>query len=260
MLEDFKVEFCDTTFECVDSGFKKNEPIDVIIRPEDLKILEENDAKSLIKAEVLSCVFKGDHYQVTLLANENEFIAHDTAYYEIGQKVGLYIKPFDLHIMRKARIINEIYTEMAAENKVLISGAEFDCVCNLPAGTPVKVSVDFDDIEIMDDEADGTIGGKVVSSIYKGSYYQCIVRADDNYQFFIDTDDEWLKGDRVGIKIKPDCFIIEKRDADAPEVAPVVVVDDVDTALQEQLAEELKEEAIENGEEIAENKGDDIVE
>ncbi len=261
MLEDFKVEFCDTTFECVDSGFKKNEPIDVIIRPEDLKILEENDAKSLIKAEVLSCVFKGDHYQVTLLANENEFVAHDTAYYEIGQKVGLYIKPFDLHIMRKARIINEIYTEMAAENKVLISGGEFDCVCNLPAGTPVKVTVDFDDVEIMDDEADGTIGGKIVSSIYKGSYYQCVVRADDNYQFFVDTDDEWLKGDRVGIKIKPDCLIIEKRDADAQEeVVPEVVVDDVDTALQEQLAEELKEEAAENSEEIAENKGDDVVE
>ncbi len=245
MLEDFKVEFCDTVFECVDKGFHRNEPIDVIIRPEDLKILEKDDKKSILNAEVLSCVFKGDHYQVTLLAKENELIAHDTACYEVGETVGLYIKPFDLHIMHKARIINEIDTEMADENLVFISGEQFECNSTLPAGTPVRVSVDFDDVEITDDEADGTIGATVVSSIYKGSYYQCIVRTDDYYDFFVDTDDDWLKGDRVGIKIAKDKIIVEEREAlneDEVIEVPDVVVDEVDTALQEQLAEEIKTE------------------
>ena len=54
MLDDYKVEFCETVFECVDKGFKKNEPIDVIIRPEDLKILDADDKRSLISATVLS--------------------------------------------------------------------------------------------------------------------------------------------------------------------------------------------------------------
>lgn len=45
MLEDYKVEFADTVFECVDKGFKKNEPIDVIIRPEDLKIRDKDDKR-----------------------------------------------------------------------------------------------------------------------------------------------------------------------------------------------------------------------
>ena len=53
MIEDFKVEFCDTVFECVDKGFKRNEPIHVIIRPEDLKIKKPDDKKSLLTAEVL---------------------------------------------------------------------------------------------------------------------------------------------------------------------------------------------------------------
>ena len=248
MLEDFKVEFCDTVFECVDKGFKKNEPIDVIIRPEDLKIRKPDDNKTILTAEVLSCVFKGDHYQVTVLAGGNELIAHDTASYEVGETVGLYIKPFDLHIMRKARIINEIETTMADENLVNIADGQFECECSLPAGTPVKVSVDFDDVEITDDEEDGTIGATVVSSIYKGSYYQCIVRTDDYYDFFVDTDDDWLKGDRVGIKIAKDKIIIEERkvvdDEEVIEI-PEVVIDEVDPELSKQLAEEIKSEAIE---------------
>ena len=231
MLADYKVEFAGAIFECVDKGFKKNEPIDVIIRPEDLKILSPDDKKTIITAKVISSVFKGDHYQVTLMANENEFIAHDTATYETGSTVGLYIKPFDLHIMHKSRVINEIDTEMAAEISVYICGEKFECVCPFEAGTPVKVSVDFDDVIITDDEEDGTIGATVVSSIYKGSYYQCIVRTDDYYDFFVDTDDDWLKGDRVGINIAPEKIIVQKRKVNADgealpsEQAQPVVVD-----------------------------------
>lgn len=225
MLEDCKVEFCDTVFECVDKGFKPNEPIDVIIRPEDLKIKKPDDKQAILTARVQSSVFKGDHYEVALIANENELIAHDTDTYEIGETVGLYIKPFDLHIMHKTRIINEIITEITSENKVEICGEEFECVTSLPVGTPVKVSIDFDDVEITDDEDDGIIGGTISSSIYKGSYYQCIVRADDNYNFFVDTDDDWLKGDRVGIRIAPEKILIEEISADAADVSDTVVSD-----------------------------------
>ena len=85
MIEDCKVEFCDTIFECVDSGFKKNEPIDVIIRPEDLKIKSLESKNKLAEATVISSVFKGDHYQITLLLNGNELISHDTENYEIDE-------------------------------------------------------------------------------------------------------------------------------------------------------------------------------
>ena len=248
MLEDYKVEFADTVFECVDKGFKKNEPIDVIIRPEDLKIRDKDDKKTILTATVVSSVFKGDHYQVTLMAGENELIAHDTATYAEGSEVGLYIKPFDLHIMHKSRVINEIDTEMAGENLVWISDGKFECNCDFEAGTPVKVSVDFDDVIITDDEEDGTIGATVVSSIYKGSYYQCIVRTDDYYDFFVDTEDDWLKGDRVGINIAPEKIIVERREVteDGAPASAETVPEVVDQTLTE---EELS--AAENGAETA---------
>ena len=100
-----------------------------------------------------------------------------------------------------------------------ICGGKFDCMTDLDAGTPVRVKVDFDDVIITDDEEDGTIGATVVSSIYKGSYYQCIVRTDDYYDFFVDTDDDWLKGDRVGINIAPEKIIIERREESDPPAA-----------------------------------------
>ena len=222
MLEDFKVEFCDTVFDCVDKGFKHNEPIDVIIRPEDVKIKKVDDKRTILTAEVLSSVFKGDHYQITLMANGNEIVAHDTDTYDVGETVGIYIKPFDLHIMHKTRIINEIDTFITGENLVEICGADFECKTDLPVGTPVKVLVDFDDVEITDDEKDGVIGANVLSSIYKGSYYQAILSTDDHYNFFADTDDDWLKGDRVGIKIAPEKILIEKRDVEEEPVQKVV--------------------------------------
>lgn len=241
MLDDYKVEFCDHVFECVDKGFKQNEPIDVIIRPEDLKIKDKDDKDALITAEVQSSVFKGDHYQITLIADGNELMAHDTSNYEIGSTVGLYIKPFDLHIMHKTRLMNELDTVITGENLVEICGVDFECKTDLPEGTPVKVVIDFDDVEITDDEEDGMLSATVVSSIYKGSYYQAILTTDDHYNFFADTDYDWFKGDRVGIKIAPDKIIIEKRDENA-EAEQHVVVDETLTAEEQAYIEEIREQ------------------
>lgn len=210
MIEDFKVEFFGKTFECVDKGFKHNEPIDVIIRPEDIYVLPPDNAAAMMTGKVTSCVFKGDHYQIlALIDGENELLIHDTTEVKVNDEIGIFIKPFDLHIMHKARIINEIETEMWDTGVVEICGGKFPCNSDLPGGTRVKVSIDFDDVQVFDDEEDGIIGGEVVSSIYKGSYYQCIVRADNHYNFFVDTDDDWLKGDRVGISVAPEKLIIE---------------------------------------------------
>lgn len=212
MIKDFCVDISGHKFECVDKGFKYNEPIDVIIRPEDIKIVDLDDKNCLIDAEVLTCVFKGDHYQVTVLTfgdERNEIIIHDNVKVNEGDRIGLYIKPFDFHIMHKSRLINTLEGVIYEEGVAEICGGRFPCASSLPENTKVKVSVDFDDVELTDDEEDGTIGATVISSIYKGSYWQCIVRTDDYYDFFVDTDYEWLTGDRVGIKIAPEKLIVE---------------------------------------------------
>ena len=213
MVKDCCVDISGHKFECVDKGFKYNEPIDVIIRPEDIRIVSTGDKKCLVEADVLSCVFKGDHYQVTALTygdERNELIIHDNVEVNVGDKIGLYIKPFDFHIMHKSRLINEIEGEIYEENVVEFCDGRFECKTDLPEGTKVRVKVDFDDVELTDDEEDGTIGATIISNIYKGSYWQCIVRTDDYYDFFVDTDYEWSIGDRIGIKIAPDKIIIEE--------------------------------------------------
>ena len=62
MIEDYKVRFDDITFDCVDQGFKENEPVDVVIRPEDIDIVDVKDGK--MTGEVLSVLFKGVHYEI----------------------------------------------------------------------------------------------------------------------------------------------------------------------------------------------------
>jgi len=222
MIKDFCVDISGHRFECVDKGFKHNEPIDVIIRPEDIRIVQPTADNCLVVAEVLSCVFKGDHYQVTALTfgdERNEIIIHDNVEVKVGDQIGLYIKPFDFHIMHKARLINTLEGEIYEEGVVEMCEGRFNCTSTLPEGTKVSIKVDFDDVELTDDEEDGTIGATVISSIYKGSYWQCIVRTDTYYDFFVDTDYEWLIGDRVGIKIAPDKIILEAIPEPTEEVA-----------------------------------------
>ncbi|MBR5251146.1 MAG: ABC transporter ATP-binding protein [Clostridia bacterium] len=222
MKKDYCVEVLNKQVECVDKGFKANEPIDVIIRPEDVMIVDKDASNALFLAQVTSVVFKGDHFQIaaeTIDEEHSEILIHNTSAEEVkeGDVIGLYIKPFDFHIMHKNRIINEIVTQMVEPNVVEICGGKFPCNCEFEEGTPVKVKIDFDDVIVTDDEEDGIIGGTVRNSIYKGSYYQCIIRTDDGYDFFIDTEDDWLKDDRVGLTVLPEKIIIEKIEETANE-------------------------------------------
>ena len=100
MLEDCKVEFCGRTFECVDKGFEKNTPVDVVIRPEDLKIVYAGDG--LLQGVVESIVFKGVHYEMMVRTQFFTFMVHSTMAEAVGKTVGLSVIPFDIHIMHKS--------------------------------------------------------------------------------------------------------------------------------------------------------------
>ena len=99
MLEDYKVKFCDRVFDCVDKGFNKNESIDIVIRPEDIKIVNEEDG--MLKGIVTSIIFKGVHYEIEVSDGYNNWIIHSTKMAEKNSRVGLDIHPEDIHIMRK---------------------------------------------------------------------------------------------------------------------------------------------------------------
>ncbi|MGL5380435.1 spermidine/putrescine ABC transporter ATP-binding protein [Clostridium sp.] len=99
MHDDFKVEFSGVNFECVDKGFSKNEVIDVVIRPEDIKLVPAE--KGMLKGKVKSVIFKGVHYEIEVEEGNNTWIVHNTKSTEVDSVVGLEIYPEDIHIMRK---------------------------------------------------------------------------------------------------------------------------------------------------------------
>ena len=99
MLEDRKVEFCDREFECVDSGFGHNTPVDVVIRPEDLRLVYAGDG--LLQGVVESIVFKGVHYEMMVRTEHFTFTVHSTMAEPVGKTVGLTVIPFDIHIMHR---------------------------------------------------------------------------------------------------------------------------------------------------------------
>lgn len=99
MKKDCLVEFCGADMECVDKGFAQNESVDVVIRPEDIYLLEPNVCK--ITGKVTSVIFKGVHYEMTVDAGNYKWIVHDTTMFPVGKEVGVFVKPFDIHIMKK---------------------------------------------------------------------------------------------------------------------------------------------------------------
>ncbi len=99
MLQDYKVKFIDKVFDCVDYGFKENELVDVVIRPEDIEIYEEG--KGFFNATVTNVTFKGVHYEILLETPQFTFKANSTNYAEVGDVVSIIIKPDLIHIMSK---------------------------------------------------------------------------------------------------------------------------------------------------------------
>ena len=99
MIEDHLVEILDTRFPCVDEGFGQNCPVDVVIRPEDVELVKPE--VGIIKGRVTSVIFKGVHYEMTVLANNFEWLVHSTDMYPADSEVGIFVKPFNIQIMHK---------------------------------------------------------------------------------------------------------------------------------------------------------------
>lgn len=99
MLEDYKVEFSNTVFDCVDKGFNKNEKIDVVIRPEDIEITSIENG--MMSGKVNSVTFKGVHYEIEVEQENTKWIIHNIKSAKVGSTIGLIIDPEAIHIMRK---------------------------------------------------------------------------------------------------------------------------------------------------------------
>ncbi len=101
MIRDFYVEFAGQEFDCVDSGFAKNEIIQVVVRPEDIQIVPAIQGK--LTGIVENVIFKGVHYEMHIKSGGTQWIVHSTQASAMGELVGMNIGPDEIHIMKKTQ-------------------------------------------------------------------------------------------------------------------------------------------------------------
>ena len=129
MIDDYLIEIVGKQFECVDGGMRKNEPVEIVIRPEDLSLTTVEQGK--LVARVDTQLFRGVHYEIICYdAEGNEWMVHSTRKAQEGSEVGLFFEPEDIHVMRlneteeefDARI--EEYVEVEEQEAGLINAIE----------------------------------------------------------------------------------------------------------------------------------------
>ena len=100
MREDKLVEMFGHKFECVDTGFDKNELVDVVVRPEDIDVVSESEGQ--LSGVVSSITFKGVHYEIIVDINDFKWMIQSTDSPAVGDRIGISIPPQDIHIMKKS--------------------------------------------------------------------------------------------------------------------------------------------------------------
>ena len=221
MPKDMQVRFCGKSFDCLDGGFEKDEPVDVVVRPEDVIITTPEEGK--LKGKVTSVIFKGIHYQILVQCGRYEIEIQSTSAPNVGETVGLTVSPDGIHVMKKEFRVNKFNGVITKHNTVEFGDGEFECdVTQLYPGshldeegylitakgekldltdTEVNVEVGLLDITMSDNEEEGGARGNIISLIYKSEYYRYIVRTENEEDYVLACEDLWNENDRVSLII-----------------------------------------------------------
>ena len=100
MISDKKARFAGQVFDCLDGGFEPNEPVDVVIRPEDVDVVAPE--KGMLVGEVSSVTFKGDYYEIIVDIKGFKWMIETSDYVAPEARIGLYIEPDAIHVMKKS--------------------------------------------------------------------------------------------------------------------------------------------------------------
>ena len=198
MLEDCKVRILGVELDCVDKGFEKNKPVDVVIRPEDIEMVEPGEAK--LTGIVEDVVFKGVHFEISVRCNNCQWLIHSTESRKVGEELGMRIDPFNIHIMDKMFLspTNDIITEVYysdLENKtvtILLEGNEITIPDTFyEEGAKIKISLPPDALYIAGDGIGQLDEVYIESVIWKGEHNEIILESDERkWLLQSDTDEQ----------------------------------------------------------------------
>ena len=220
MVGQYKVEFCNQVFTCVDD-YPKNVPVEVVVRPEDIEMVPESEG--MLKGLVTSVTFKGVHHEITVECGKYELVIQSTKSAVVGSAIGMNIGPNEIHVMEYESPDNVFDGVITKNGTVSMAGGEYPCDLTQlftnakynedgvlvdnegkeieVAGTEVLVTVPVSAMSMSDDENAGGVCGHIISLIYKGDHYKYTVRTETEDDFTIDDEWLWNENDYVSIVI-----------------------------------------------------------
>ena len=197
MIDDCRIRILGRELECVDKGFGRNTPVDVVIRPEDI-IITKPETGQLVGV-VESSTFKGVHYEMSIRVGKCEIIVQSTKSAEIGSTVGMMVVPFNIQIMNKLlpfydNIIETVVTGADEADNSFEFRLEDESVTvpghYYPEGTRLRITLPPDALSLAGD-GDGDIDDVYIESVvYKGEHNEIILESDERKWLMLSDVDE----------------------------------------------------------------------
>lgn len=200
MVENQQVEILGTVLPYNDGVWSKGKPVDVVIRPEDVKFTTPGNG--YWRGRVESVVFKGVHYEIVVNCGGYQWLIHSTTAPTVGEEIGMSIDLYDLHLMKKMfdGAENVVSVEIETPTSVLIHGVSFEIPeTDREKGEKVIMRIPPSAIDVVGDE-ESPLTGTLLSVIYKGKYNEMIVDCSGVHWLIQEERDEQV-GIRVGLKI-----------------------------------------------------------
>ena len=197
MIDDCRIKILGKELECVDKGFGKNTPVDVVIRPEDIEITKPEDGQ--LVGVVENSTFKGVHYEMSVMCDNCEILIHSTKTAEIGSKIGMRVIPFNIQIMNKLLPFydNVIEAEVSYSNnddnyfEFLLEGetikVENHCY---PQRTKLKITLPPNALSLAADGIGDLKDVYIESVVYKGEHNEIILESDERKWLMLSDTDE----------------------------------------------------------------------
>lgn len=197
MVDDCRINILGKELECVDKGFGKNTPVDVVIRPEDIEITSPENGQ--LVGTVEKSTFKGVHYEMSVMCDKCEILIHSTKSAEIGSKIGMKVIPFNIQIMNKLLPFynNEIEAEVKYSNKDE-NYFEFELENNtitvyehsFDEGTKLRITLPPSALSLAGDGIGDLKDVYIESVVYKGEHNEIILESDERKWLMLSDTDE----------------------------------------------------------------------
>ena len=217
MTGHMKVRFCGGEFIGMDD-VPEGTLVDVVVRPEDVIITKPEDG--IIEGEVVSVIFKGMHYEVTVESGKYEMVIRTTKCYSVGERIGMKLEPDGIHIMLAEDHTTSFVTNINSDYTLDFNGKVINCDLTkvIPkssmknnvlvdenneavdtAKLKVMVSIQPYDIRMSDNVEEGLVSGHIINLIYKGDHYSYVIRTEYGHDLIVDDEYLWNMDDAVGL-------------------------------------------------------------